>query len=137
MNPVRTFDQITQEILNKNDFETITVGILIADGNQASARDYIINYMDMFDRKSGKFIDFFVPGYCENIFGNDVNIERRCIILMLMVNGVVIAIYRYFTSEGIKQHIILINFYLTTLLLKWKKGWGLNIHIIQCLFLLK
>ena len=41
MNPVRTFDQITQEILNKNDFETITVGILIADGNQASARDYI------------------------------------------------------------------------------------------------
>ena len=34
MNPVRTFDQITQEILNKNDFETITVGILIADGNQ-------------------------------------------------------------------------------------------------------
>lgn len=31
MNPVRTFDQITQEILNKNDFETITVGILIAD----------------------------------------------------------------------------------------------------------
>ena len=77
MNPVRTFDQITQEILNKNDFETITVGILIADGNQASARDYIINYMDMFDRKSGKFMDFFVPGYCEDIFDNDVNIERR------------------------------------------------------------
>ena len=48
MNPVRTFDQITQEILNKNDFETITVGILIADGNQASARDYIINNM-LFD----------------------------------------------------------------------------------------
>lgn len=77
VNPVRTFDQITQEILNKNDFETITVGILIADGNQASARDYIINYMDMFDRKSGKFMDFFVPGYCEDIFDNDVNIERR------------------------------------------------------------
>ena len=33
--------------------------------------------MDMFDRKSGKFIDFLSQGYCENIFGNDVNIERR------------------------------------------------------------
>ncbi len=91
--------------------------------------------MDMFDRKSGKFIDF-CQGYCENIFGNDVNIERRYH-PNAYGNGVVIAIYRYFTSEGIKQHIILINFYLTTLLLKWKKGWGLNIHIIQCLFLLK
>lgn len=136
MNPVRTFDQITQEILNKNDFETITVGILIADGNQASARDYIINYMDMFDRKSGKFIDFFVPGYCENIFGNDVNIERRyhpnaygkwCCYSDIPI----------FYIRRNQTAYYLINFYLTTLLLKWKKGWGLNIHIIQCLFLLK
>ena len=49
MNPVRTFDQITQEILDKYDYKTITVGILIADGNQTAARDYIINYMDKFD----------------------------------------------------------------------------------------
>ena len=35
-----------------------------------------------------------------------------------MVNGVVIAIYRYFTSEGIKQHIILINS------LGYNRWWG-------------
>lgn len=58
MNPVRTFDQITQEILDKYDYKTITVGILIADGNQTAARDYIINYMDKFDKESGKYIDF-------------------------------------------------------------------------------
>ena len=58
VNPVRTFDQITQEILDKYDYKTITVGILIADGNQTAARDYIINYMDKFDKESGKYIVF-------------------------------------------------------------------------------
>lgn len=77
VNPVRTFDQITQEILDKYDYETITVGILIADGNQTVARDYIINYMDKFDKKSGKYIDFFVPGYCEKISDSTVSIEKR------------------------------------------------------------
>ena len=47
MNPVRTFDQITQEILNKNDFETITVGILIADGNQAEEHLKVWNLQGM------------------------------------------------------------------------------------------
>lgn len=77
MNPVRTFDQITQEILDKYDYKTITVGILIADGNQTAARDYIINYMDKFDKESGKYIDFFVPGYCERISNSTVSIEKR------------------------------------------------------------
>lgn len=77
MNPVRTFDQITQEILDKYDYKTITVGILIADGNQTAARDYIINYMDKFDKESGKYIDFFVPGYCERISNSPVSIEKR------------------------------------------------------------
>lgn len=77
MNPVRTFDQITQEILDKYDYKTITVGILIADGNQTAARDYIINYMDKFDKESGKYIDFFVPGYCERISNSTVGIEKR------------------------------------------------------------
>ena len=77
VNPVRTFDQITQEILDKYDYKTITVGILIADGNQTAARDYIINYMDKFDKESGKYIDFFVPGYCEKISDSAVSIEKR------------------------------------------------------------
>ena len=77
VNPVRTFDQITQEILDKYDYKTITVGILIADGNQTAARDYIINYMDKFDKESGKYIDFFVPGYCERISNSTVSIEKR------------------------------------------------------------
>lgn len=131
VNPVRTFDQITQEILDKYDYKTITVGILIADGNQTAARDYIINYMDKFDKESGKYIDFFVPGYCEKISDSAVSIEKDTI-LMLTKNGFVWMIYQCSLLEGIKQHIILINFYLMILLKKWKPRCVLSIHTIRC-----
>ena len=67
MYPISTFNQITKDILERKDCNTITVGILIADGNQTDAREYIVNYMDMFDRKSGRYIDFFIPGYYKGI----------------------------------------------------------------------
>lgn len=52
-----------------NDYgidEYVTFGILIADARQGEAREYILNYLDVFNMRSGKFFDFFIPGYNEN-----------------------------------------------------------------------
>lgn len=58
------------EILSKNLLEQykeldvpITVGILLADYRQTAAREYILNYLNRFDDLSGKYIDFYLPGY--------------------------------------------------------------------------
>jgi len=50
----------------------VTFGILIADYDQQPAREYIINYLDVFDNKSSKYIDFFIPGYTEQNYRNDM-----------------------------------------------------------------
>jgi hypothetical protein len=41
----------------------ITFGVLIVDYEQSAAREYIVNYLDIFNKSSGKYIDFFIPGY--------------------------------------------------------------------------
>lgn len=64
MIPVKGIDAISKNVFQKYKHEDcITFGILVADYRQDEARQYIINYLDMFDQKSGKCIDFFVPGY--------------------------------------------------------------------------
>lgn len=74
MNPVGTFDEICKKVLQKyEDDEVVTIGILIADWQQDEAKQYIIDYMDRFDRKSGKYIDFYIPGYYER--SNELNVE--------------------------------------------------------------
>lgn len=66
MNPVGTFDEICKMILQKyKDDEVVTIGILVADWQQDEAKQYIVDYMDRFDRRSGKYIDFYIPGYYE------------------------------------------------------------------------
>ena len=77
VNPISTFDEITEEIFRKFDYSTITIGILIADGQQTATRDYIVQYMDRFDIKSGKYIDFFVPGYYEKMLDESISMEKR------------------------------------------------------------
>lgn len=74
MNPVGTFDEICKKVLQKyKDDEVVTIGILIADWQQDEAKQYIIDYMERFDRKSGKYIDFYIPGYYER--SNELNGE--------------------------------------------------------------
>ncbi len=46
--------------------EIVTFGILVADWQMSKAREYIIDYMNRFDQKSGKYIDFMVLGYGED-----------------------------------------------------------------------
>lgn len=76
MNPVSTFDEICHGVLQKyGDNEVVTVGILVADWQQDEAKQYILDYMDRFDKKSGKYIDFYIPGYYEktNTFNGEIN----------------------------------------------------------------
>lgn len=43
--------------------DPFTAGILIADYEQQLAREYILNYVDIFNHESDCYIDFYIPGY--------------------------------------------------------------------------
>lgn len=40
-----------------------TIGILVADYQQQRTMEDIFNYLDIFHKKSGSYIDFYIPGY--------------------------------------------------------------------------
>ncbi len=66
MYPTGSFDRFKCDILEKyEEFEFITFGILIADSRQSCTKDYILNYVDMFNDQSDRYFDFFIPGYSE------------------------------------------------------------------------
>lgn len=53
----------------------ITFGILIADYRQRNCSDYIINYLNRFDRLSGKCFDFFIPGYSYYSYRSGIEVD--------------------------------------------------------------
>ena len=63
MELITTFESLAKKVLEKYDNISVTMGILVADYRQSDAREYILNYLNRFDEKSGKFIDFYRPGY--------------------------------------------------------------------------
>lgn len=64
MELITTFESLSKRVIEKyNDEIAMTMGILVADYRQTEAREYILNYMNRFDELSGKFIDFYLPGY--------------------------------------------------------------------------
>ncbi len=64
MELVTTFENLSERALEKyGEGFPITMGILVADYRQSDAREYILNYLNRFDEKSGKYIDFYLPGY--------------------------------------------------------------------------
>lgn len=64
MELVTTFEKLSRRILEKYDEDIpITMGILVADYRQSDAREYILNYLNRFDERSGRYIDFYLPGY--------------------------------------------------------------------------
>lgn len=67
--PTERLDQIHSWI-NSLDNWRHTAGILIADYRQQLAREYILNYVDLFNQESDKYIDFFMPGYVKVIYGD-------------------------------------------------------------------
>ena len=69
MNPVGSYYRLEGELREAQQKlgldACITFGILFVDARQSEAKEHIINYMNSFDRKSGKYFDFFIPGYVE------------------------------------------------------------------------
>lgn len=63
MELITTFESLSKEALRKYEGIPVTMGILVADYRQTEAREYILNYLNRFDEKSGKYIDFYLPGY--------------------------------------------------------------------------
>ena len=69
MNPTGSYLRFEDDLLNRysdyGDSDFVTFGILIADPRQTAAREFIFNYLNVFDRESGDYFDFFIPGYTE------------------------------------------------------------------------
>ncbi len=78
--PLGSYDRLVHEIKRRENQDIpVTFGLLIADYDQHRCREYILNYIDVFNYKSGEFINFYLPGYkeenhssnCKQIFIND------------------------------------------------------------------
>ena len=76
-----SYDRMVDEIKRRENRELpVTFGILIADYRQRDNKEYILNYIDVFDYKSNKYINFYLPGYLEENFDNrneKINIRGR------------------------------------------------------------
>lgn len=63
--PIGTYERFLRKIKGQeNSGEKVNYfGVLFCDVRQSKAKEYILNYMDVFDNRSGKLIDFYIPGY--------------------------------------------------------------------------
>lgn len=77
MIPTGDFDRFRYDVMERyNEEFPITFGILIADYNQTLVKEYILNYLNIFDNRSNKYIDFFIPGYTEYGANNPIELSR-------------------------------------------------------------
>lgn len=61
------YERMVYEIKKRENKEkSIVFGILLADNRQSNNKKYILNFMNRFDKLSGKAINFYLPGYIEN-----------------------------------------------------------------------
>lgn len=72
--PLGTYDRFLRKIKGK-EFSQEKVnyfGVLFCDVRQSNSREYILNYLDIFHKRSGTFIDFYIPGYipAEEYYGS-------------------------------------------------------------------
>lgn len=80
MIPIGDYLLLQETIMNKYaDYEQITFGILLADSRQTESREYILNYLNVFHKESGRLFDFFLPGYDQYYIGytDDLKCEIR------------------------------------------------------------
>ena len=77
MFPVADFRMFLNSISSiKDDYEKVTFGILIADPRQSEAKEYILNYLNIFHMRSCGYFRFFLPGYDKNASLNDYETIR-------------------------------------------------------------
>lgn len=79
MLPTGNFSRLRCDVIEryKDSGIPVTFGILIVDYRQTLAREYILNYMSVFNKKSNKYIDFFVPGYVPFGTGRETGMKDR------------------------------------------------------------
>lgn len=77
MIPTGSYERFERDLLLKyNDYgekDVVTFGILIADPRQSPAREFIFNYLDIFDKESENYFDFFIPGYSQYPWPDDAH----------------------------------------------------------------
>lgn len=63
--PIGTYERFLRKIKGQENYgEKVNYfGVLICDVRQSKAKEYILNYIDVFNNRSGKFIDFYIPVY--------------------------------------------------------------------------
>lgn len=63
--PLGTYDRFLRKIKGQefSKEKANYFGVLFCDVRQANAREYVLNYLDVFHKRSGKLIDFYIPGY--------------------------------------------------------------------------
>lgn len=72
--PIGSFQEFKSKVLSgtNNANEVITFGILLADPEQSECREYLLNYLNIFNKKSGKLFDFYIPGFTDDKYHLDV-----------------------------------------------------------------
>lgn len=64
---VGTYERFLRRIKGQDNIGKVDLfGILIVDGRQHEAQEYILNYMDVFNTLSSSYINFYVPGYFQD-----------------------------------------------------------------------
>lgn len=66
---VGTFADFQNKVLlNYPDYydDEITFGILLVDPEQSDCKEYLLNYLNSFHKKSQEAFDFYIPGFTDN-----------------------------------------------------------------------
>jgi hypothetical protein len=75
--PLGEYHRFVHEIKRRENKEIpVTCGLLIADYRQQMSREYILNYINRFDYKSDKYINFYLPGYFEDSIYKSKNVIK-------------------------------------------------------------
>lgn len=80
--PIGTYSRFLRKIKGQEGFERTEkvnyFGVLFCDVRQSKSREYILNYLDIFNQKSGKYIDFYIPGYIpsEEFYENNDPVDK-------------------------------------------------------------
>jgi len=62
---IGTYERFLRKIKGQENYgEKVNFfGVLFCDVRQSKAKEYILNYLDVFNNRSCNYIDFYIPGY--------------------------------------------------------------------------
>ncbi|MGG7058326.1 hypothetical protein ACQPUZ_08510 [Clostridium tertium] len=119
MYPIGTYDRFIQKIKGREDkSKPRYLGVLFCDIEQQSAKEYILNYMEVFNKSSGEYFDFYIPGYLNSTkkSGNNIFQFRN---KKYEFNR---KVYNEFCDKFIKDFNIEFPYVATLVLLEYKSG---------------